>query len=95
MKYLELNLRNVQNLRRKHNQAPVAHTYNSSYLRDWDQEDHSSTSAWEKKVVRPYFNGKKNLGMVACACHPSNGGKPKIGLQSRPAWAKSKTLSLN
>jgi hypothetical protein len=27
-------------------------------------------------------------------CHPSKGGKPKIGeLWSRPAWAESKTLS--
>jgi hypothetical protein len=29
-----------------------------------------------------------------CTCHPSNGGKLKLGgLQSRPAWAKSKMLS--
>jgi hypothetical protein len=29
-----------------------------------------------------------------CTCHPSNGGKHKIGrFQSKPDWAKSKTLS--
>jgi hypothetical protein len=31
---------------------------------------------------------------VTFACHPRDGGKFKIGgLQSRPAWAKSETLS--
>jgi hypothetical protein len=28
--------------------------------------------------ARPHVNGQK-LGMVACACHPSNGKKYKIG----------------
>jgi hypothetical protein len=41
-----------------------------------------SSSQWEK------------LGMVAHACHPSNGGKHKIGgSQSKVALANSKTLS--
>jgi hypothetical protein len=36
----------------------------------------------------------KELGIVARACHPSNGGKHKIeGSQNRLAWAKSQTLS--
>jgi hypothetical protein len=37
---------------------------------------------------------EKKLDVVMCAYHPSNDGKPKIGgSQSRPTWAKIKTLS--
>jgi hypothetical protein len=37
----------------------------------------------------------KKLGMVAHACHPSEGGKHKIGgLPSRQAWTKTETISL-
>jgi hypothetical protein len=45
-----------------------------------------------KIFARPHFN-RKELGIVAHACHPSYGRKHKIReLQSRPAWTKSKTL---
>jgi hypothetical protein len=45
--------------------------------------------------LRLYLNGKK-LGMVVHACHPSYGRKLKIGgSESRPAWAKSESLSPN
>jgi hypothetical protein len=44
-----------------------------------------------QKVHKTPLNRKK-LDMVMNACHPSNRGKLKIvGLQSRLAWAKSKT----
>jgi hypothetical protein len=34
------------------------------------------------------------VSMVVCACHPSYGGKRKIGAsQFKLNWAKSKTLS--
>jgi hypothetical protein len=36
--------------------------------------DHGWRPAEAKKFVRPHLNGKK-LGMVAHACHPSDGGK--------------------
>jgi hypothetical protein len=32
----------------------------------------------QKMSTRPHLNRKK-LSVVAHACHPSNGGKPKIG----------------
>jgi hypothetical protein len=45
-----------------------------------------------KMFVRLHLYRKK-LDMVVYTCHLSEGGKHKIGeLQSRPAWAKSKTL---
>jgi hypothetical protein len=48
---------------------------------------------WGKKIVRP-ISMEKKLGVVAYACHPSHWRKHKIGeLHSRPAWAKSETLS--
>jgi hypothetical protein len=34
--------------------------------------------AGAKKFARPHLGGKK-LSMVVCACHPSEGGKFKIG----------------
>jgi hypothetical protein len=36
---------------------------------------------------------QKQLGMVAATCQPSDGGKHKIRLWSRPVWAKGETLS--
>jgi hypothetical protein len=46
-----------------------------------------------KKFVRPHLNGIK-LGMVVCACHPSENEKHKIGRSwSRPIWTKNETLS--
>jgi hypothetical protein len=37
---------------------------------------------------------KKKLDMVACTCHPSEGGKCKAGSsQSMLVWGKSKILS--
>jgi hypothetical protein len=33
----------------------VAHTYNTSYLGDRDQQDHSSKPAWAKQFERPYL----------------------------------------
>jgi hypothetical protein len=45
-----------------------------------------------KKVCETPYQ-QKNLGVVACTCHPSYGRKIKIGRsQSRLAWAKSTTL---
>jgi hypothetical protein len=46
----------------------------------------------DKKFERPYCNNdNKKLGGVVHACHPSNGGKRKIGGSwSRLAQAKSK-----
>jgi hypothetical protein len=46
-----------------------------------------------KEFTGPHVSRKK-LGMVVCVCHPSYGGKLKIKLWSRLAWAKSETLSL-
>jgi hypothetical protein len=38
---------------------------------------------------RRRVNMEQILGVVVCACHPSEGEKPKIGeLWSRPAWGK-------
>jgi hypothetical protein len=34
---------------------------------------------WQKKFLRLPFQGGKKLGMMACACHPSDSGKHKIG----------------
>jgi hypothetical protein len=43
---------------------------------------------------RNHLNGGKNLGVVACTCDPSCSRKCKIGgAGSRPAQAKSETLS--
>jgi hypothetical protein len=49
-------------------------------LTAWEDErtDHSSRTAQAKMFVRLHLNRKK-LVMVAHACHPSNGGKLKIG----------------
>jgi hypothetical protein len=56
----------------------VAHAYGPNYLRDGDQEGRNSRPDWAKKV---FSKKKKLLDMVALACHPSNGGKHKIGGQ--------------
>jgi hypothetical protein len=43
--------------------------------------------------MKPHHNNK-NLGMVACASHPNDSGKPKIEeLQSRLLWEKKEILS--
>jgi hypothetical protein len=43
--------------------------------------------------MRPHLN-RKQLGVVACGCHPSDGRELKIGGSwSRLAWTKSETLS--
>jgi hypothetical protein len=45
----------------------------------------------KKKFVRPHVN-VENLSIVACACHPSDNRKSKIGgSKLKPAWAKSET----
>jgi hypothetical protein len=37
---------------------------------------------------------KEKFDMVGCTCHPSYGGKPKIGGSwFRPAWANNENLS--
>jgi hypothetical protein len=48
----------------------MVHACNPSFSGDGDQEDHSSRTAWAKKIVRPHLN-KKKLGLVAHNCHPS------------------------
>jgi hypothetical protein len=47
-----------------------------------------------KKLGDPHLKKKKKLNVLACTCHPHNGGKLKVGgSQSRLVWAKSKSLS--
>jgi hypothetical protein len=47
----------------------------------------------QEKFVIVYLSGRK-LGVVAGACHSSNGRKPKIGgLCFILAWGKSEILS--
>jgi hypothetical protein len=71
----------------------VAHIYHPK-LQKRPRLDHCSRPAWAKKFVRPYLKVKKLDVVVAYACHPSYGGKCKIGESApRPAWAKSETLS--
>jgi hypothetical protein len=73
-------------------QLLVAPSFNPSYLENLDWVDHGPRPALAKIFARPHFN-RKELGIVAHACHPSYGRKHKIReLQSRPAWTKSKTL---
>jgi hypothetical protein len=58
-------------------------------------EDYDSRPAQEKKkLARLHFN-RKMLVMVVHASHPSYGRMCKIGLQFRPALAKSETYLLN
>jgi hypothetical protein len=48
------------------------------YTRGWDQEDHSSSPAKAKKVMRPNLNRKKPAVMGMYICHPSYSRKPKM-----------------
>jgi hypothetical protein len=70
----------------------MAHDCNSSYLRSWHREDHSSRPGQprqKKKVCEIPISTEKKLGMVAYACDPSYGREHKTGgLWSRAAWAK-------
>jgi hypothetical protein len=74
--------------------ALVGHVYDSSYLEDWAQEDHSLRPAWAKKLARPQLI---KLGTVVQACHPRYvGGWYQEDHDSKPAWAeKFVTLNLN
>jgi hypothetical protein len=42
--------------------------------------------AGQKSLQDPHLN-EKRLGVVACPCHPSHGGKPEIG---GPGWPGQK-----
>jgi hypothetical protein len=44
-----------------------------------------------RKFSRLNLNERK----VGCSCHPSSGGKHKIGSQAKLAWAKSENQSPN
>jgi hypothetical protein len=66
----------------------------SLFTREAEIEDAVPGQPRQKEFARSHLNGKK-LGVVACTCHPRTSRKLKIGgWQSRLAWAKSKTLSL-
>jgi hypothetical protein len=76
----------------------LAHIYNSRYLeaeiwRITVPDQSGQKCLWNSISTVKKEENKKQLGTVACAYHPSNSRKYKIGLRSRPAWVKSESLA--
>jgi hypothetical protein len=70
--------------------APVIPSYAKAEIRRTTVPDQPKPN----KDLQDPISTEKKLGVVVCACHPSDSEKNKIGrLWSRSAWGKSETLS--
>jgi hypothetical protein len=68
-------------------QAPVAHTYNPSYMGGWDPEDHGLRPAWANSSWDPHL--QKNQSKMDCRCSSSILKSSKCkALSSNPSTAE-------